>query len=204
MQSFSGWCCSTHLALGETETHFGTVNHPSKVLHINTAFLPAAGRVVMERRIPFYVLYGPQVFGGHFLQATTTSVKHISSKISESSKRSLEIQIPGDHEVTLKGVTVLRMFMMLLDFSCPSWGFFRRNRRLLLRTERFNLLQLSAQVLTPDFLLSADWHVCKYIVSHQVKDAGLLSYKSIKVLSFCPYHSSSRHGLENSQVLCLW
>ena len=35
---------------------------------------------------------------------------------------------------TLRGVTVHRMLMMLLDFSWPSWGCFLRNNRLLLGT----------------------------------------------------------------------
>lgn len=35
--------------------------------------------------------------------------------------------------LTFLGVTVQRMLIILLDFSCPSWGFFLRNRRLLLQ-----------------------------------------------------------------------
>lgn len=37
--------------------------------------------------------------------------------------------------LTFLGVTVQRMLMMLLDFSCPSCGYFFRNKRLLLRKQ---------------------------------------------------------------------
>lgn len=60
--------CSTHLAVEEAETNFGAVNHPTIILHIDAALLPATGRIIGEWRIPFYVLYRLQIFSGHFLQ----------------------------------------------------------------------------------------------------------------------------------------
>lgn len=45
--------CSAHLAVEEAETDFGAVNHPSVILHVDAALLPATGRVIGERRIPF-------------------------------------------------------------------------------------------------------------------------------------------------------
>lgn len=57
--------CPSHLAVEEAEANFGAVNHPPVVLHVDTALLPATGRVV--GRIPFYVLYRLQIFMGHFL-----------------------------------------------------------------------------------------------------------------------------------------
>lgn len=55
----------------EAETNFGAVNHSPVVLHIDAALLPAAGRVI--RWIPFYVLYGLQIFMGHFLPKYSSS-----------------------------------------------------------------------------------------------------------------------------------
>ena len=49
--------------------------------------------------------------------------------------------------LTFLGVTVHRILMMLLDFSCPSWGFFLRNRRLLLKREENHVLALTFQCL---------------------------------------------------------
>lgn len=49
-------------------------------------------------------------------------------------KSCLECRHPRPHNITwltFLGVTVHRILMMLLDFSCPSWGFFLRNSRLL-------------------------------------------------------------------------
>lgn len=69
-----------HLAVQEAETNFGAVNHPSVVLHIDAALLPATGRVV--GRIPLYVLYRLQIFMGHFLQPVKTLVmfRHDTNK----------------------------------------------------------------------------------------------------------------------------
>ena len=66
---------SAHLAVEEAEANFGAVNHPSVILHVDAALLPAAGRVVGERRIPLYVVYCLQIFRGHFLQPVTLLVK---------------------------------------------------------------------------------------------------------------------------------
>lgn len=66
---------STNLALEEAKTDFGAVNHPSIVLHIDAALLPAADRVVRKGRVPFYVLDGLQIFMGHFLQPDIMLVK---------------------------------------------------------------------------------------------------------------------------------
>lgn len=49
--------------------------------------------------------------------------------------------------LTFLGVTVHRMLMMLLDFSCPSWGFFLRNRRLLHEREENHVLPHTLQCL---------------------------------------------------------
>lgn len=96
----------------EPEADLGAVNHPSVVLHVDAAFLPAAGWVIRKRRIPFNVLYCLQIFGGEFLEAVVTTVRfrHCTRLVL----------FGGSESLTFLGVTVHNMLMMLLDFSCPS------------------------------------------------------------------------------------
>lgn len=143
--------CCAHLTVEEAETNFGAVNHPSIILHIDAALLPAADRVVRKRRIPFDVFYRLQIFRGHFLQPTSHNISSGMSAVKQSdlnlkSERLAQglkttvlfgmqmndVMFSELMEVrTFLGVTVQRIFMMLLDFSCPSWGLYLRNKRLL-------------------------------------------------------------------------
>lgn len=51
------------LAVLEAKSNFGAMDHSAVVFHVDAALLPAAGRIVGERRIPFDVLYCLQIFG---------------------------------------------------------------------------------------------------------------------------------------------
>lgn len=163
-------CASSHLTMEEAEANFGAVNHASVVLHVDAALLPATGWIV--RRIPFYVLNRLQVLMRHFLQRsddvglwwrteTITQSGLLSLSLRDdckrkSARRSFPMwghvwnagtvgSITPPHILsvgTFLGVTVHRMLMILLDFSCPSWGFFLRNSRLLHeRQDNFTLQQ---------------------------------------------------------------
>lgn len=76
--------CCAHLTVEEAETNFGAVNHPSIILHIDAALLPAADRVVSKRRIPFDVFYRLQIFRGHFLQPTSHNISSGMSAVKQS------------------------------------------------------------------------------------------------------------------------
>lgn len=56
-----------YLTVQEAKTHFGAVDQPAVVFYIDAALLPAAGRVIRKRRVPFNVLYSLKIFRRHFL-----------------------------------------------------------------------------------------------------------------------------------------
>lgn len=51
-----------YLTVQEAKAHFGAVDQPAIVLYIDAALLPATGRVIGKRRVPFDVLDGLEVF----------------------------------------------------------------------------------------------------------------------------------------------
>lgn len=51
-----------YLTVQEAKAHFGAVDQPAVVLYVDAAFLPAAGRVIGKRRVPFDVLDGLEIF----------------------------------------------------------------------------------------------------------------------------------------------
>lgn len=59
--------------------------------------------------------------------------------------------------LTFRGVTVHRILMMLLDFSCPSWGFFLRNRRLLSKRKEQPRVMTYSQMFTIHPMFNLQW-----------------------------------------------
>lgn len=51
-----------YLTVQEAKAHFGAVDQPAIVFYIDAALLPAAGRVIGKRWVPFDVFYGLKIF----------------------------------------------------------------------------------------------------------------------------------------------
>lgn len=125
--------CDADLAMQEAKLHFGTVDHPSIVLDVDAALLPASWWVIGEGGVPFDVFNCLKILGWHLLS------KDVHGTFRENSSMVVILinMLVERVSLTFLGVTVHKMLMMLLDFTWPSWGFFLRNsRRLLFRGKR--------------------------------------------------------------------